>query len=362
VIDDAPLLDVAAALADGTVVDWESAARSLTSDDDRRLLTELRFIEDLARGAQTASTAVAAGECWGPLKILEHVGRGAFGDVYRAWDNRLDREVALKILRRDEAGDQTHAQTVIREGQLLARVRHPNVATVYGAERIGDQIGVWMEFVQGKTLEQTLRDEGPFAVDRATRVGIELSGALSAIHRAGLIHRDVKTQTVLCDGDGRLVLTDFGAGCDVRETTSGASRDLAGTPIFIAPEILEGQSATPQADVYSLGVVLYHLVTGTYPVSGRSLRDIREAHARGRRIPLATARPDFPRAFVRVIDRAIDPRVANRYESPDAFGAALALHEHATPRRKWLVPLAAVVFAGALLWAAGAGLGGRASG
>ena len=108
---------------------------------------------------------------------------------------------------------------MIQEGRLLARVRHPNIVTVYGAERVGGQVGVWMEFVHGKTLEEELRDARPFDVDRVIRIGIELSGALSTVHRAGLIHRDVKAQNVLCDRDGRLVLTDFGAGCELEEET-----------------------------------------------------------------------------------------------------------------------------------------------
>ena len=215
-----PLLDVAAALADGTAVDWASAAQCITNDDDRRLLAELRFIGDMARVTRGESSD-SLGDSWGPLKIIEHVGCGTFGDVYRAWDSRLDREVALKILRRKERDDQAHASTVIQEGRLLARVRHPNVVTVYGAERVGGQVGVWMEFVHGKTLEQELRDQGPFDVDRVIRIGIELAGALSTVHRAGLIHRDVKAQNVMCDADGRLVLTDFGAGCELQETTDG---------------------------------------------------------------------------------------------------------------------------------------------
>jgi Protein kinase domain len=142
---DEPLLDVAAALADGKAVDWESAAQSITDDEDRRLLAELRFIGvarptpadasgSVPRAAALPSTG-SPGDTWGPLKMIEHVGRGTFGDVYRAWGSRLDREVALKILRRRERDDPTHASTVIEEGRLLARVRHPNVVTVYGAER-----------------------------------------------------------------------------------------------------------------------------------------------------------------------------------------------------------------------------------
>jgi TolB-like protein/Tfp pilus assembly protein PilF len=317
---DDPLLDVTAALADGKNVDWESAARSITDDEQRRLLGELRFIAGVARPTPDDTLV----DTWGPLKIIEHVGRGTFGDVYRAWDSRLDREVALKILRRRERDDAAHASTVIEEGRLLARVRHPNVVTIYGAERVNGQVGVWMEFVHGKTLEEELRDHGPFDVDRVIRIGIELSGALSTVHRAGLIHRDVKAQNVLCDREGRLVLTDFGAGCDLEEEADEQSRELAGTPVCAAPEVLAGQPATPRSDVYSLGVLLYHLVTGTYPVLGRSLKEVREAHARGTRAPLAAARPDLMSAFARIVDRALDPAPDNRYDSPDALGAKLA--------------------------------------
>jgi serine/threonine-protein kinase len=381
---DEPILDVAAALADGKAVDWDSAAQSITDDEGRHLLDELRFIASVARHMPGDSSAPAPpapvtrssnplaapdgspGDTWGPLEIIEHVGRGTFGDVYRAWDSRLDREVALKILRRNEPHDQT--STVIEEGRLLARVRHPNVVTVYGAERVNGQVGLWMEFVHGRTLEEELRDHGPFDVGRVTRIGIELSDALSTVHRAGLIHRDVKAQNVLCDRDGRLVLTDFGAGCELEEEANDQARELAGTPLCVAPEVLAGQPATPQSDVYSLGVLLYHLATGAYPVVGRSLRDVREAHARGTRTPLVAARADVPRPFARIVERALDPSPDNRYDRPDAFGSELASlvppggQEAATAalsgRRRWLpVAIAAVsavagAFASAPLWRA----------
>jgi serine/threonine-protein kinase len=338
VASDGPLLDVAAALADGRAVDWESAARSITCDEERRLLDELRFIAGVARSVPGGSVSPPGPEVdarspaalpgtvdsWGPLKIVEHVGRGTFGDVYRAWDTRLDREVALKILQRTERDDPARASTVIREGRLLARVRHPNVVTVYGAERVSGQVGVWMEFVHGKTLEEELRLQGPLDVDRVIRVGIDLSGALATVHRAGLLHRDVKAQNVICDRDGRLVLTDFGAGCELEGETDAQARELAGTPVCVAPEVLGGHAATPRSDVYGLGVLLYHLVTGTYPVFGRSLKEVREAHAHGTRTPLAAARPDVMSAFARIVDRALDPNPASRYGSPEALGAELA--------------------------------------
>ena len=317
-----PLLDVAAALADGAHVDWEAAARAMTNDDDRRLLEALRFIAGLSQRAP--------GGTWGPLQILEHVGCGTFGDVYRAWDTRLDREVALKLLRRVGHKDPSRASTVIEEGRLLARVRHPNVATVYGAERIGDQIGVWMEFVHGRTLEQQLRDHGPLAVDRIVKIGVDLAGALSSVHRAGLIHRDVKAQNVLCDRDGRLVLTDFGATCEQHDASERDPAGAIGTPISAAPELLAGRPATPESDVYSLGVLLYHVATGTYPVRGQSLADIRDAHARGRRTALGDVRPDLPPSLRDIIDRAVDPDPRRRFDAPEQMRAALVAMARST--------------------------------
>jgi eukaryotic-like serine/threonine-protein kinase len=379
VATDEPLLDIAAALADGTGVDWESAAQSLTGEEDRRLLAELRFIAGLVRatpgdsaGLVTAETPGASPkppvapqtgvpvDSWGPLRIIEPVGHGTFGDVYRAWDSRLDRDVALKILRHRERDDEVRLSTVIQEGRLLARVRHPNVVTVYGAERISGQVGVWMEFVQGKTLEQELREHGPFDLDRVVEIGMALADALSAVHRAGLIHGDVKTQNVMCASDGRTVLMDFGAGFELDETL-GESPELTGTPVCIAPEIFEGRAPTASSDIYSLGVLLYHLTTGTYPVRGRSLKEVREAHADGTRTRLFTVRPELPSAFVHLIDRALDPNPANRYESPAALGAELALLVPARAagresaghgaRRQWKL----IAIAGALAVAAGLG-------
>jgi TolB-like protein/tRNA A-37 threonylcarbamoyl transferase component Bud32 len=340
VIDSPALLDVAAALADGTPVDWDSAAQSATSDEDRRLLAELRFIAQIARPrvdlASSSAPAVPSyaetlpplnrrpAEFWGPLRLLEHVGRGSFGDVYRAWDTRLDREVALKLLRRSHHDADARASTVIQEGRLLARVRHPNVVTVYGAERIDGQVGVWMEFIHGLTLEQELRQRGPFDVDRVIGIGIDLADALTTVHRAGLIHGDVKTHNVMCGADGRIVLTDFGAGFELDETIEAESRDLAGTPVCIAPELFAGRPTTPASDVYSLGVLLYHLVTGSYPVRGSSVREIREAHAADARTPLRVERPDLAAPFVRIVDRALDPNPENRYSSPADLGGELA--------------------------------------
>ena len=174
---------------------------------------------------------------------------------------------------------------MIREGQLLAKVRHPNVVTVYGAERIDGRVGMWMEFVDGRTLEEELRASGPRTPDQVIDVGLALCSALAAVHDAGLLHRDLKAQNVMRAADGRLLLTDFGAGRvrDRGHDGDDGRTELAGTPLYLAPEVLKGAPASVVSEIYGVGVLLYHLATGSFPVRGRTLRDLLKAHADGQR-------------------------------------------------------------------------------
>src|SRR5262249_1653862 len=160
-----------------------------------------------------------------------------FGEVYRAWDSRLDREVAVKLLH--ASGDKTEGATVLREARLLARVRHPNVVTIYDADEIEGRVGLWMEFLQGRNLEELLREREKFDDREVTTIGIELCRALSAVHDAGLLHRDIKPQNLMRTAEGRLILMDFGTGGELVDESSAAV-DAAGTPLYLAPEVFAG--------------------------------------------------------------------------------------------------------------------------
>jgi eukaryotic-like serine/threonine-protein kinase len=326
--------DLAGAVLDGSTIDW-SAVESSSDGGARPLVRHLRVLAAVAALARSGDAAVSsevspsvvalpdseAPVLWGHLRLVERIGRGAFGEVYRAWDTRLDREVALKLLPADAAAA-PNASSIIHEGRLLARVRHPNVVTIHGAEQIGNRIGLWMEHVRGHTLEQILEREKSLSATETAAIGLELCRAVSAVHGAGLLHRDIKSQNVMRSEDGRIVLMDFGAG---RELDDDAGSDLAGTPMYLAPEVLQGQPATVRSDIYSLGVLLYHLVTGSYPVRARTVRELRAAHERGERMPVSAARRrGVPSKLARVIERAGDPRPERRYESAGALGAALA--------------------------------------
>jgi eukaryotic-like serine/threonine-protein kinase len=312
---------IADAILDGTPIDW----RSVDSQD----LPDKAFVEQLKTLAALRSASRSTPPepwRWGHLQVFECIGRGAFGDVHRAWDPRLDREVALKLLRSDVRDNDGPGSSVIEEGRLLARVRHPNVVAIYGAEAIDGRIGLWMEFVKGRTLEETLRSGRTFTATEVTRLGVDLCAAVAAVHAAGLVHRDIKAQNVMLDDGGRLVLMDFGAGHEADDSTGKA---IAGTPLYLAPEVLSGAAATRRSDVYSIGVVLFRLLTGSYPVFGGDLADLQRAHATGDGTDARLDRAGIPVRLRRVLGRAIDPDPDRRYAGADMFGAALAALERA---------------------------------
>jgi TolB-like protein len=343
--------DLAQAVLDSEPVNWTEAETTPA----RRLVRHLRVVDAVARARRSGSAGHAAGErrppppeSWGHLRIIERIGGGAYGDVYRAWDTQLEREVALKLL--PPEGPEAEAETRLREGRLLARVRHSNVVTIYGADRIDGRTGLWMELVRGTTLDDLVRSGRAFEPSEVARTGVALARALQAVHSAGLLHRDVKAQNVVRDEDGRHVLMDFGTGRGLDERES----DLTGTPLYLAPEILRGQPASVQTDVYSLGVLLFHLLTRSFPVTGAAIRDLRQAHELEARTDVHTLRQDVPRRLVRIVQRAIEPSPQARYPTAEALAADLEAAA-APPRRRWPWIAAAAVVAlviGALPWRA----------
>jgi serine/threonine protein kinase len=299
-----------------------------TQTSDRPTETADTFLDPEPREARPPRTIGT----WGHLQLIEEIGRGAFGCVYRAWDEVLAREVALKVIPLAHP-DVRIADSVLREGRLLARIRHPNVVTVHGAQQLGDEIGLWMELVRGRPLGQIVRREGPLGPEEVTVVAVSLCHALSAVHGAGLVHRDLSAHNVMREAGGRIVLMDFGTG---RETaaTPGERRDLAGTPPYMAPEVLSGRAASPASDIYSLGVLMFFLVSGRYPFEGRTMTAVARAQSLGERRLLADVRPGLPDSFVRIVDRALAPVPEGRYTTAGAMIGDLVEAIPAGPGRR----------------------------
>ncbi len=298
------------------------------------------------REAEAAVDDTALGR-WGHLQLVEKIGAGTFGEVFRAWDPRLEREVALKLLKPAGAPLDSLAERVLHEGRLLARVRHPNVLTVFEAESREGRVGICMEFIKGQTLDQVLDKQGPFGAREALLVGLDLCRALAAVHNSGLVHRDVKAQNVMREEGGRIVLMDFSSGQELREPGGTVLPSMAGTPLYLAPEILSGRDATVRSDIYSVGVLLYHLVTASYPIRTKTMEELWKAHKQGQFKRLRDARPDLPERFVQAVERAIAGNPDERYESAGDMEAALMsalevspLTISATPRPLTAVPAA----------------------
>jgi len=337
--DDDPdaLTALAGAVLDGEPIDWASA-RAATPPDAQPLVDRLRALERIAEACRPEVFGR-----WAGLRLLERIGAGAFGEVYRAWDPRLDRHVALKLLPAEPEA------TTLDEGRRLARVRHPNVVTIHGAERIGDRIGLWMEFVDGRTLHDLVVTDGRrFTALEAAAIGRTLCAAVGAVHDAGLLHRDITARNVMVTGEGRVVLMDFGSGRD----RAAARIDLAGTPLYLAPEVLRGVAPPSiRSDVYSIGVLLYFLFTGRYPVSGTTVDDLREQHARGNRRPWPST--GAPTAFRRAVESALDPRPGRRPNGAPALAAQLdagSTRPHVASAGLAAAVVVAALFAAAVGW------------
>jgi serine/threonine protein kinase len=360
--DEHDLLQVATAVSDGVAVDWAHLSTPQAPSQATAVLREMAVLDriaqfhrkeiesetptDVRRGQETQALEH---EVWGHFRLLEKVGKGTFGVVYRARDTKLDSEVALKLL--------NSAFELPTEARNLARVRHPNVVTVYGTDQIEGRIGIWMEFVNGRTLGSLLKSNGAYGAREAAGIGVDLCRALAAVHAAGLVHGDVKAHNVMRAAGGRTVLMDFGTGKDLgteAEVSGSGGDDFAGTPLYVAPEVFEGQPRTKRSEIYSLGVLLYHLVTDAYPVEGKTRAELERAHRNGERKFLRDARPDLPDDFVYAVERALSVNPQERYATVGAFEAALAHFSDARPAPQPVPrPKPILLVAAALVGAAG---------
>ncbi len=258
-------------------------------------------------------------ETWGDFRLQARVGHGSFGEVYRAWDPHLEREVALKLLLPGSVGGEEEYRAMLREARALAAVQHANIVHVYGIDRHDGRVGYWTDFVRGKTLSFLVAAQGPFGYREAALIGLDVAKALSAVHRAGLLHRDIKAENVMREEGGRILLMDFGL-----TTLPQSQTGIAGTPTYMAPELFSGSQATVATDIYAVGVLLFYLVTGQHPVRLGGLTAREAAEAISKRKALIDLRPDLSESFMRTVSIAMEMDPAKRYASAGQLAEALA--------------------------------------
>jgi len=280
-------------------------------------------LECPGKGAGPSSAGRLVTPCeWGDLRVLRPIGFGILADVYLAHETALDRPVALKLYHSEtDLDDQPSMRAlgnVQSEAAIMARLADPNVVRVYGTRSVAGRIGIWMELIRGCTLQEILQTQGSLSADEARAVGRSVCAALVAVHKAGLLHRDIKAGNIMREEGGRYVLMDFGVGAVVSE--SGEVEGISGTPAYIAPEVRRDATSTIASDLYSVGVLLFHLVTGRFP-GALAAPAPEESGPHAAKWPAGTVlrledyRPDLPPELAAVIERAIDPDPGRRFRT-----------------------------------------------
>lgn len=273
----------------------------------------------------------------GRYRLVDRIDAGGAGEVWRARDERLERDVAVKILGRD--ADEAFRERFTQEARRAAAIAHPNVVTVFDEGRDGEDAYMVMEHVRGRTLRDVIADRGPLPAHEAGRLVAQVAAALDAAHAAGVVHCDVKPANVIVDEQGRAKLTDFGVA---RAARGAAEHELIGTPRYIAPERIEGKAPAPQSDVYSLALVAYELLAGQPAYAGVDTEELLRMRLEGGPPSLRTARVGVPADADRVIAKALARDPADRHASAGSFARALdAALEHGEPTRPLASPYAA---------------------
>jgi eukaryotic-like serine/threonine-protein kinase len=254
------------------------------------------------------------------FELEELVGTGGMSSVYRAHDRLLDRKVALKVLHEQYSEDDDYVERFRREARAVASLSHPNIVGVIDRGEHADRQFIVFEYVEGDNLKRMIERRGPAPVETALELGVQMARALSFAHQNGLIHRDVKPQNVLLNGDGHAKVTDFGIArsLDMQRGMTQTGTVL-GTSDYIAPEQAQGQHVDDHTDVYSLGVVLFELLTGHVPFTGENFVAVAMRHINEPPPPIRTERPDVPPRVEAAIQRAMAKEPDDRFPTMADF-------------------------------------------
>ncbi|MGI8661281.1 MAG: protein kinase domain-containing protein, partial [Thermoleophilaceae bacterium] len=247
------------------------------------------------------------------FRLDEKIGAGGMSTVYRAFDPTLERWVAIKLMHRDLSEEADQLERFRREARAVARLSHPHVVTVIDFGEDGGTPYIVLEYVEGETLKDRIGRLGRLPVDDAIAYAIEIGRGLSAAHAERLVHRDVKPQNVLIDVEGRAKVTDFGIARSLEAAGLTAEGRVLGTTDYVAPEQALGQEVTEQSDVYSLGVVLYEMLTGEVPFTGSTQVAVAMAHVRGPLPDVQRRRPEVSATLAAVVEQATAKETAGRY-------------------------------------------------
>jgi serine/threonine-protein kinase len=264
----------------------------------------------------------------GRYRLDEQIGIGGMARVYRAFDTLLERPVAIKTLNREVASDSDQLERFRREARAVARLNHAHIVTVIDAGEDEGTPYIVFEYVEGETLKERIRRIGRLDVPEALAYAIEIARGLGEAHVHSIVHRDVKPQNVLIDGEGRAKITDFGIARTLTEEGLTADGRVLGTTDYVSPEQALGHDVTGQSDLYSLGILLYEMLTGSVPFRAENQVAVAMKHVREEVPDVQRLRPEISAALAAIVDRATAKDLRRRY--PDARAMIADLEEALT--------------------------------
>ncbi len=258
----------------------------------------------------------------GRYRVLRRLGAGGMADVYLAEDTTLGRKVAVKVLLKRYAGDESFVERFRREAQAAARINHPNIVNIYDWGPVDGTYYIVMEYVEGETLKDHIRREGRYGPGEAVRIALELLAGVQVAHGAHIVHRDIKSQNILIDQAGTVKVTDFGiAKADDSQMTEAGS--ILGTAQYLAPEQAKGEPVDERTDLYSVGVVFYEMLTGSLPFRGDSAVTVALKHVNEQPAEPAELVPGLPYSLNQIVLKALAKDPDLRYRSAAEFTADL---------------------------------------
>lgn len=283
--------------------------------------------EQMLAESDGQSRDLMTGTRLGPYRIERQIGRGGMGAVYEARHVLLDRVVALKLLLPSYASDQECVDRFLAEAREAARLDHPHIVPIYDCGEINGVNYIAMKLLAGRDLKRVLQEErqagrGRLPLDRTIHLISQAAGAIAYAHDHRLVHRDVKPANIYVDENDWVTLVDFGIALALDYSSSTVTGTIIGTPTYMAPEQALGRRADNRSDIYSLGVVLYEMLSGVPPFSGDQ-QTVMYAHVHRAPAPLAATRPDIPAAVTGVVQRALAKSPDDRFQRADALAAAL---------------------------------------
>jgi serine/threonine-protein kinase len=264
----------------------------------------------------------------GRYRLITQQGSGGMAVIYKAQDIALGRIVAVKVLRPSLTGDPTFLTRFRQEARNVANLAHPNIVTLFDFGQDGNTYYMVMEYVDGKDLKKLIRESAPFTVERALHIAIQICAGVGYAHRAELVHADVKPQNVLVTADDHVKVTDFGIAQAIAATQNQEKQSVVwGSPHYFAPEQASGEAPTPASDVYSIGIVMFEMLTGKLPYNGADQQELALAHIRDQIPHVMEFNPNVPVHLDRIIYKVMSKEPANRYRTADQLGRILISYQ-----------------------------------